>query len=241
MIILAVALGAFCATIAGGAIALHLKDKLHLILGFSAGAVVGVALFDLIPEAMELGRQHHVAEILPLWLAIGFVAYMMLDRAAPMHRPRVDNNLSVSRSLRGILGAASLSLHSFLDGYAVGLAFHVSQSVGAVVAIAVLAHDFSDGINTMNMVLKNGGSRARGIRWVVADALAPAMGIGFSYMVAVPDRILGPLLALFAGFFLYIGASELVPESYHARPKALTTAMTLLGMTVIYLAVRAAS
>jgi ZIP family zinc transporter len=229
-----IAVAAFVVTIVGGLVALRLRDKLHLILGFSAGAVVGVALFDLLPEAIDLGRDHGINETLPLWLAAGFVVYMILDRLAPMHgRFAVEPHRSSSR-LKGTLGAGSLMLHSFLDGLGIGIGLHLSPSVGAVIAAAVLAHDFSDGINTMNMVLKNDGSRAQGLRWLVADALAPAAGIAASYLMTIPAQLFGMLLALFAGFFLYIGASDLVPESYHRHPKALTTATTLLGMMVIY-------
>lgn len=240
VIALLIAFGAFCATVAGGAIALRLKDRLHLVLGFSAGAVVGLALLDLIPEAMELGRQSGATETLPLWLALGFIAYMLLDRLAPLHQLPAAGGKLPANPLRGALGAGSLSLHSLLDGFAIGLALHVSTPVGLVVTCGVLTHDFSDGVNTMNMILKNGGSRARGLRWLLIDALAPALGIGLSYILVVPERMLGPFFMLFAGFFLYIGASELVPESYHAHPKSLTTVMTLLGMAVIYAAVQLA-
>jgi zinc transporter ZupT len=109
--------------------------------------------------------------------------------------------------------------------------------VGIVVAIAVLTHDFSDGINTMNMVLKNGGSRLQGLRWLAADALAPVLGIASTYFFTLRAEWFGTALALFAGFFLYIGASDLIPESYHAHPKFLTTAMTLVGAAVLYLAI----
>jgi ZIP family zinc transporter len=101
----------------------------------------------------------------------------------------------------------------------------------------VLSHDFSDGINTMNMVLKNRGSRAAAFRWLLLDAAAPAMGVASTRFFTLPDSALGTVLALFAGFFLYIGASDLIPESYHAHPKFLTTAMTLAGAAVLYLAI----
>ena len=87
------------------------------------------------------------------------------------------------------------------------------------------------------MVLKNGGSRRAALRWLLVDATTPAIGIASTHLFAISDRASAPLLALFAGFFLYIGASDLVPESYHSHPKILTTAMTLLGAAVIYLAV----
>jgi len=105
------------------------------------------------------------------------------------------------------------------------------------VAIAVLTHDFSDGINTMNVVLKNRGDRSLGFRWLLLDALAPAVGIAATRAFVLPGEAFGVVLALFAGFFLYIGASDLIPESYHAHPKFLTTAMTLAGAAVLYLAI----
>ncbi len=227
MLIAAIAFAAFCATFAGGLLALQLNDRLHLVLGFSAGAVVGVALFDLLPAALDLGAGYHDSKTLMSWAALGFLAYLVVDRLVASR-----NQLG-----RGSMGAGSLSAHSFLDGIAIGLAFRVSASLGAVVTLAVLAHDFSDGINTMSVVLKNGGNRRRGLQWLTIDALAPALGIGSTYFFAVPDEVFGAVLAVFAGFFLFIGASDLIPESQHAHPKILTTAMTLLGAGVIYLAV----
>jgi ZIP family zinc transporter len=138
---------------------------------------------------------------------------------------------------RGPFAAGVLCLHSLLDGVAIGLAFQASRAVGIVVAIAVLTHDFSDGINTMNIVLKNRGNRPQAVRWLVVDALAPVVGISSTYFFTLPGEGFGIALALFAGFFLYIGASDLIPESYHAHPKFLTTAMTLAGAAVLYLAI----
>jgi ZIP family zinc transporter len=139
---------------------------------------------------------------------------------------------------RGSAGALVLCAHSLLDGVAIGFAFQGSRAVGLIVAAAVLTHDFSDGVNTMNMVLRSGGERARGFRWLLVDAAAPAVGIAATRLWALPASRFGVALALFGGFFLYIGASDLIPESFHAHPKLLTTAMTLAGAAILYLAVR---
>jgi ZIP family zinc transporter len=128
-------------------------------------------------------------------------------------------------------------MHSLLDGVAIGLAFQASHEVGIVVAIAVLTHDFSDGINTMNIVLKSGGDRMLALYWLAADALAPVLGVVSTFFFTLRGEWFGTVLAVFAGFFLYIGASDLIPESYHAHPKFLTTAMTLAGAAVMYLAI----
>ncbi len=230
MLLIVIAAGAFASTLLGGLLALKLRDKLHLILGFSAGAVIGVAFFDLLPEAVNFGVKFHGPGVILSWTALGFLSYLLLDRMLLIH--------GVGASApRGSVAAGVLCCHSLLDGVAIGLAFQVSRAIGIVVAIAVLTHDFSDGINTTNMILKHRGDRTPALRWLLLDAVAPALGIGATRMFAVPGDGLGLALALFAGFFLYIGASDLIPESYHAHPKFLTTAMTLLGAAVLYLAV----
>jgi zinc transporter ZupT len=228
VLLIIIALAAFSSTLAGGLLALGLRDKLHLILGFSAGAVIGVAFFDLLPESLALGSRFHGTGTLLSLTAVGFLAYLVLDRILLFHGDSLP---------RGAVGAGVLCVHSLLDGVAIGLAFQASRNVGIIVAIAVLTHDFSDGINTMNVVLKNQGDRSRALPWLLLDAAAPVVGIAATALFHLRIDGFGIVLALFAGFFLYIGASDLIPESYHAHPKFLTTAMTLAGAAVLYLAV----
>jgi ZIP family zinc transporter len=228
VLLLIIAAAAFLSTFFGGLLALKLHDKLHLILGFSAGAVIGVAFFDLLPEAIIFGEKFHGPAAILACTAFGFLAYLVMDRILSFHGDAAP---------RGPLAAGVLCMHSLLDGVAIGIAFQASHEVGIVVAIAVLTHDFSDGINTMNIVLKNGGGRGPAFRWLIADALAPVLGVLSTFFFSVPAEWFGTALALFAGFFLYIGASDLIPESYHAHPKFLTTAMTLAGAAILYLAI----
>jgi ZIP family zinc transporter len=231
----AVSIATFFMTLLGGLLALGLPDRLHLILGFSAGAVIGVAFFDLIPEAITLATPAHSVDSVLVAVAIGFLVYMILDRTIAPHGhkgPRTERLWQ-----RGSLGAASLSVHSFLDGFAIGLAFNVSASVGWIVSAAVLAHDFSDGINTVGIVLgKKGGNRSA-LGWLMIDAAAPVIGAASTLVLRFPQEVLGLCLALFAGFFIYISASDLLPESYHDHPTGWTTVMTLLGIATVYVAV----
>jgi zinc transporter ZupT len=228
VLLVVIAGAAFLSTLVGGMLALKLQDKLHLILGFSAGAVIGVAFFDLLPEAIVFGEKFHSPAAILSCTALGFLCYLVLDRILLFHGESAP---------RGPVAAGVLCVHSLLDGIAIGLAFQTSHEVGIVVAIAVLTHDFSDGINTMNIVLKNRGNRTQGFRWLMVDAAAPVLGVASTYFFTLPDAGFGVALALFAGFFLYIGASDLIPESYHAHPKFLTTAMTLAGAAVLYAAI----
>lgn len=229
----------FVATILGGMAALRFKDRLHLILGFSAGAVVGVALFDLLPEAISLAEKHYQVSLATSLIAVGFVIFMVLDRLVAIHAHGDDEQSDLKKS-SGWHGATTLSIHSFLDGFGIGLAFKVSPLVGIIVAAAVLAHDFSDGINTVNYILKNSGRSRAAFGWLIVDAAAPALGVMATFFFTVSESTLGLILAVFCGFFLYIGASDLVPESHHRHPRILTTAMTILGMIVIYAAIRLA-
>ena len=231
---------AFCATFLGGWFALYLKDRLHLALGFSAGAVIGVAFFDLIPEAIELAGEQHDTVLVTSIMALGFALYLLLDRMIVLHRHHEDSEHEHAHGNRGIWGAGTLSLHSFLDGVGIGLAFKISPEIGFIVAVAVLAHDFSDGINTVNMILKNGGERRRALAWLFADALAPVFGIIVTLFLSISAANLALLIALFAGFFLYIGASDLLPESHHAHPKRWTTISTLGGMALMYVVIQLA-
>ena len=148
-----IGIATFLSTLLGGLFALRFKDKLHLILGFSAGAIIGVAFFDLLPESINLASNHFSVPFITSIIAFGFVAYMILDRIVLLHSHHEHSEECQNcKNKRGILGAGSLSFHSFLDGMAIGFAFHVSSAVGTIVTIAVLVHDFSDGINTVNMI-----------------------------------------------------------------------------------------
>ena len=243
MTVLYIALAASAATFIGGLFALRFRDKLHLILGFSAGAVAGVALFDLLPEAIELGTQYHTASTVALFVALGLFGYLILDRLILLHTHE-ENDTALAPSgvgghaHRGSFGALTLSAHSFFDGMAIGVGFQVSVAVGIVVTVAVLTHDFSDGINTVNLVLKNGGSWRKAFNWLLVDAAAPVAGAASTLLFRIPESAIGLVLAVFVGTFLYLSASDLIPESHHRHPRALTTIMTLLGALVLYMVIR---
>ena len=234
MIVFLIVLATIISTALGGLFALRFKDKLHLILGFSAGAVLGVALFDLLPESIELTSGIYDVQILTILVVTGFSVYMILDRFFSLHRH--DADICDNPSHNGKLGALALVIHSFLDGLGIGLAFKVSPAIGWVVALAVLTHDFSDGINTVNMIIKNKGKRRVALKWLVADSLSPAVGVAVAYFITVSGSTLGLILSVFVGLFLYISASDLIPESHHRHPTVWTTGSTIVGMVVIFIA-----
>jgi zinc transporter ZupT len=242
LLILPIAAATCVATMLGGWLGISLRDRLHLILAFSAGAVIGVAFFDLLPEAVELGGSTlphaAVAPRAVLGLAgLGFLLYLLLDRSLPGHG---SGARVLPNPRRAWAAAGSFAVHSFLDGFAIGVGFQASRAVGIAVAVAVLAHDFSDGLNTVSVVLRNGGDRRVAFRWLVVDAVAPVAGALTSMALSIPTQGLAVALALFSGFFLYVGGSDLLPESHHAHPRLLTTFATVLGAGFLYLVAQVA-
>src|SRR5258707_239794 len=106
-------IAAVLSTLLGGTLALKLRDKLHLILGFSAGAVIAVAFFDLMPESLELARDHEPATVIG-FVALGFLLYLLLDRLLVLgHSDSEDSHAAEHSHTRGHIRAGSLSLHSF--------------------------------------------------------------------------------------------------------------------------------
>jgi ZIP family zinc transporter len=242
MTVTIIALLVFVATLLGGFFALRFKDKFHLIAGFSAGAVLGIAFIDLIPESAELIGDGHQASIITL-SAVLF--YIVLDRVFFKHthdhhdEETINSEIKHEHRGRGIVRATSLVMHSFLDGLAVGFSFQVSPATGAIVAIAVLAHNFSDGINTVVAILKGGSSRQAKF-WLGLNAVSPVLGIIVGSMISVSEFALGVIISIFAGFFVYIALADMIPESFHAHPKKWTTISTVLGALFIFIIIKLA-
>jgi ZIP family zinc transporter len=228
---LMVGFAAAAATIAGGTLALRFRSKLGALFGFSSGAVIGVALLDLLPEALDLGGPLGSHFAVTTAVAGGFIAYFAMDQATELL-------FGAQGGHRGHLGPGSLTIHSLLDGLAIGFAFQVSATTGFIVAVAILAHDSLDGANTAALSIAGGGSELSTQRWLLADALAPLLGIGAAHLLTVADSVLSILLAVFVGGFLYIGASELLPRSRDGGATLAKAATTGLGLAFIYVIVR---
>jgi ZIP family zinc transporter len=215
----------------GGTAAIRLRDRLHLLLGFSSGAVLAVALFDILPEVFAFD---HGASYMPI-TALGFLAFFALERYTAMHRAREHpHSVGAHEAELGAMSAAGLAFHSFLDGVAIGVGFQASVQMGLVIALGIIAHDFSDGLNTVTVVLAHGNSRRNAIFWLIIDMAMPVFGAASTLMFNLGPGLLPPLLAFFAGSFLYIGASDLLPEAQeHDSP--LVAVATVIGMFAIFL------
>lgn len=211
-------------TLAGGAVALRLRRELQTVIALTGGIVVAVALFDVLPEALDaVGDSRRVSAL----VGAGFLAFFLAERGLVLHH-RDEAEQARAHAQVGVLGAAGLSLHSFIDGLGIGLAFQLNTATGLLVFLAVITHDFADGVNTVSFVLRQGGDRRRAVRWLQIDAAAPLAGAIVGSSLHVSEFTLGHLLAVYAGFFLFMGATDLLPEA-HEHPSAKRVALTVLG------------
>jgi zinc transporter ZupT len=222
----------FVSTGLGGLAALRFRDRLHLLLGFSAGAVLGVVFFDVLPEVFASAPSG--APVM-LAAAAGFLAFFGLERYTALHRAREHQHVGGAHETElGVLGAAGLSVHSFLDGIAIGVGFQESPRMGIVIALAVIAHDFNDGLNTITVLLAHGNPVHRSIRWLLIDMTTPLLGAASTIVFRIPAGVLPWMLAFFSGFFLYIAASDLLPEAREHDSPWVGVA-TMLGMLLLFL------
>ncbi|MGZ8715533.1 MAG: ZIP family metal transporter [Gaiellaceae bacterium] len=226
------AAGTVVSTFAGGLFALRLRGSVGVLIALSGGVVVGVALFDVLPEAFaNLGNPQHVG-----WLAgVGFLVFFVAARALVLHHRDDDEHVHAHAQV-GAFGAAALSAHSFVDGLGIGFAFHVSNATGFIVFLAVVSHDFADGLNTVGFILRQSNDRDAAMRWLIVDSLAPLLGAIVGSLIAISSHSLGVLLALYAGFFLAMGATDLLPQA-HAHPSWKRIALTVAGVGATWLIV----
>jgi ZIP family zinc transporter len=214
----------FVSTLCGGLVAFRFRGEIATLIAFTGGIVVAVALFDVLPEAMDSGSSSRAIATL---VGIGFIGFFLVERVLVLHH-RDEAEQARAHARVGALGAAGLSLHSFIDGLGIGFAFHVDTTTGLLVFLAVVSHDFADGMNTVSFVLRQSGDRQSARRWLTIDALAPVLGAIVGSAVDISEKGLGYVLALYAGFFLFIGATDLLPEA-HSHPSWRRVGLTVAG------------
>jgi ZIP family zinc transporter len=221
---------AVASTLGGGAMALRYRDRLHYLLGFTAGVLLGVVAFDLLPEIFVLASTHQFDPTAAMnALVIGFLLFHGLEKFVLVHPAQEDHYTHHHHPHVGLASALVLAAHSVMDGVAIGIGFQVSTAVGFTVAIAVVAHDFSDGLNTVSLMLRHRNSARRAIAMLVVDALAPLVGVLSTLAFTIPPFQLMTYLGFFAGFLLYIGVSDILPEA-HSRAGP-GVAAKLIGLT----------
>jgi ZIP family zinc transporter len=230
----------FLSTLLGGGVAARYRKRYGVLIAFTGGVLVAVPLLDLLPETLALAGQFKVAteDVMGL-TALGFVFLMFLERYLSVETVADGTGFKIIRRAQGgVIGAAELSLHSFLDGLAIGLGFQFDAHVGLLVAVAIIAHDFSDGINVIAVMLNSGGTIKASLWMLLLDAVTPLLGTALTLFTAVPKGYILYFLPFFAGGFLYLGASELIPSACELNRPIVSFFAMLAGFLLIFLVAR---
>ena len=237
---IAIALAALTAiaTTAGGFLAIKSKDRLHLVLGLSAGLLLGLVAFDLLPEVFELGTQEIFhAPAVSVALIGGFLLLHFYEQLFGSHEPAESDyghDHEHSSNIAGALGAVAMGGHVFLDGLALGVAFKVSSDLGIAVFIALLVHAFSDGLNTVSFLIKSGKWGRKGIWLLGVDAVARVSGAALGTTLALSNNVIAIYLAVFAGIVIYLATSHILPEAHSRHSSKLTILATILGVIIMW-------
>lgn len=234
----------FFSTFIGGLVALKNNDRLHYILSFTAGVLIGVVSFDVLPEIFGLAQEHGLDPMRAMIaLVIGFLFFHSLEKFVLVHHSQEGAYIAHHHPHVGVLSAIALIGHSVMDGIGIGLAFQVSVNVGIIVALAVIAHDFCDGINTVSLMLVHRNSKRRALYMLALDAIAPVLGTASTLAFHLPPSMLMIFLGFFAGFLLYISAADILPEAHSKAAPAMVirlVGLTCLGAVFIFIAVHLA-
>lgn len=229
----------FISTLIGGIVGIKQRRFVHQLLGFTAGVILGVVAFDVLPETFQIIHKTNL-DTTPVMIAlvIGFLLFHISEKYLLLHHAHEKEYGSHRHPSVGVLSALALSGHSFLDGVGIGLGFQVNATVGLAVAIAVIGHDFADGLNTVSLMLNNKNTVRRSIKFLVLDALAPVLGVLSTFLFHLSEPQLVLYLGFFAGFLLYIGASDILPQAHERESSKVTLLLTVLGTVFIFVVTR---
>lgn len=229
----------FVSTYLGGLFAVRFKDKLHLIMAFTAGVILAVVSFDIFPEIISQVNENNIEAIQPmLALVFGFLLFHILEKIVVIHHAHEEDYAQHKHPSVGVFSALALIGHSFMDGIGIGLGFQINTTFGILMAIAVISHDFTDGMNTITLMLRNDNSLKKSKLFLLLDSVAPVLGALSTLLFIVPPHFSVWYLGFFAGFLLYIGASDILPEAHSQRSSLKLLGLTVLGVFFIFLITR---
>lgn len=235
-LVLAIIIGSMV-SLAGGALIFTTKKRraqaILIAMPFGAGALLAAAFFDLLPEAFE---QAHPQELL-LWTLGGFLAFFLLERFAGwFHHHHEHDGKEVQRvSQRRLIIFGDL-VHNAIDGVAIGAAFIVSPITGIITTLAVSAHEIPKELGTFALLLSRGWKDKTVILANIATAVATLVTAITVFLIGSHDSFpIAQLLAVTAGFFIYIAASDIIPD-IHEQPQkqgTIQAAMLVVGIVVV--------
>lgn len=188
----------------------------RLAVPLAAGALLSAAFLELLPEAIEQGDASDVMR----YALIGLLTFFVLERSLSwFHHHHEETDTHAVGRRNSALVVIGDTVHNFIDGLAIGAAFLVDPAVGLVTTIAIAAHEVPQELGDFGLLLSKGMSRRKVLLVNVVSAIATIIGASLVYglggEIGVSESL---LLAVTAGFFIYIAASDIIP-TIHAEPE----------------------
>jgi zinc and cadmium transporter len=208
----------------------------HFLSAFAAGTMLGAAFLDLLPESLEHAEELGLDVNIPLWVLLGVLSFFLLERFIHHHhQSEVKEKALIS------MIAVGDTMHNFVDGVAIAATFLISPPLGMVTTLAVAAHEIPQEMGDFGLMLGKGISRGKVMLINFTSSMAAMAGALITYLNqdALTNH-LPIILALTSGFFIYIAASNLIPEIHSKEDKKvafLETVMLFIGVLVVYVAV----
>ena len=242
MIVFLLTVAASIAALVGGYAALHSRRWLIFALALTSGLVLGLVTFDLLPEIFDIVQSEGLDPVWPMiTLTTGFLLFHLFEKFMPLHEGSEEKYGPHRHPRLGIARAVALSGHSFLDGLSIGVGFQVSTAVGTAVAIAVIGHRFADGFDTTTFMLFHRNKLTHIRKWLAVVILMPILGGLASLAFSLSETALAIYLGFFAGFILYIAASNMLPQAHSESSTRKTIGLTVLGTIFMFIVTRLAS
>ncbi len=216
------------------------RKYLHYLVSFSVGAFLSIVFFDLLPESIA---ESSVEKAL-LFTLVGFLFFFLFSRMIHWYHCHEEEGgvcLPGENSASGYMVLAGDFVHNFIDGIAIALAFMADFHLGVITTVAILLHEFPQEASDFFIMLHSGFTAGKAFFLNFLISLSTLAGAVLTYFLAGGiQNIIGPALGIVAGNFLYIAASDLVPELHlkHRSGTASTTiqfSLILLGVLLMYL------
>ena len=225
----------------GGLFTLRTKDRFHLVLGLSAGLLLGLVAFDLNPQIYShMGITWGGLPAVPVAFCLGFLILHFIEKwvgGHEGHSHHYEDDHTHADHVAGVFGAVAMAGHVFMDGVALGVAFHVSHALGMAVFFALLVHAFSDGLNTVAMLVRAGSWSQKAISLLAIDAIVRISGAALGNSIHLSQNSVAIYLAFFSGFVIYIATSHILPEAHSRHESRWTLVMTAVGVLIMWVVV----
>jgi zinc transporter ZupT len=225
----------FLSTYIWGLFSLKFKNSLHSIMAFTAWILLWVVCFEIFPELIDLIKSNNFKTLdAMIALVTGFLLFHILEKTILIHHWHEWDYAVHHHPHVWILSAVALIFHSFIDWIWIWLGFQFWQGVWIIVAIAVISHDFTDGMNTVSLMLHNKNSVNKAKIFLLIDSIAPIIWAISTLFFKFSSGFLIVYLSFFAGFLLYIWASDILPEAHSEKSSYKLLGLTLTGVFLIY-------